>query len=55
MALTFASRLALLLDSMSAANALLDTASQRPATGMDRSARRLILDALRGVAMSDMV
>lgn len=35
---------------MSAANPMLDTASQRPATGMDKAARQLILNALEGCA-----
>lgn len=30
------------------ANPMLDTASQRPATGMDKAARKLILKALEG-------
>lgn len=40
--------LGLYVGSVSAADPMLDTASQRPATGMDKAARQLILDTLEG-------
>ena|GEM_PF-1702230 len=41
------------LGEMNAANPMLDTASQRPATGMDVAARKLILKTLEGCSNQD--